>query len=48
LALNETPDSDPLAEQPDNETDSMTPPRELATEFHRVLDRRKESRQREK
>jgi hypothetical protein len=42
---NEATDSNhPLPEQADSVTDSMTPPRELANEFHKVIDKREQLR----
>jgi hypothetical protein len=44
LALYETPDPEAVSEQANKKTDLLTP-RELANEFHRVLDKREQMRQ---
>jgi hypothetical protein len=45
MAPNETTDPDDLSAEADNVTDSMTPPRELATEFHKIMDKRERLRE---
>jgi hypothetical protein len=47
MAPNEPTDPDhlPAGDDADSVTDSMTPARELATEFHKVMDKRERLRE---